>query len=89
MIAFNHFVDQAEAKLDEVVVSGSDDELFIASYLHGHFSLAVSQVLQSDTICLNILNDVLLSNLNDAFANKELEQRDQHKVMALWLDIKN
>ncbi|TRY29624.1 YfcL family protein [Aliiglaciecola sp. M165] len=89
MIAFNHFVDQAEAKLDEVVVSGSDDELFIASYLHGHFSLAVSQVLQSDNICLNILNDVLLSNLNDAFANKELEQRDQHKVFTLWSDIKN
>ena len=33
-----------EASLDDVVNHGSDDELFIASYLQGHFAVEARQL---------------------------------------------
>lgn len=85
--AFDTFVDYVEQELDKVVVLGSDEELFIASYLHGHFSLAVSQILQSQQHTLEKLSDKVNVSLQDAFDNKELERSDQQKVVALWSNL--
>lgn len=88
-VPFNRFVDLTEEKLDEYVVSGSDEELFIASYLHGHFSLAVSQTLQSQKQSTDELNKVMQANLQSAFDNNELESSDQKKVFAMWSSLIN
>ncbi|MEQ3652138.1 MAG: YfcL family protein, partial [Glaciecola sp.] len=32
-----------QSHLDSFIVDGSDQELFIASYLHGHFDVAVAE----------------------------------------------
>jgi len=82
-----HFIQQAETQLDQVVDSGTDDELFIASYLHGHFSLIASQALNSEKADVATLDALLTNNLNDAFAQNELEPEDQKKVMTLWQSL--
>lgn len=76
-------VDTIEAQLDMIVDSGTDDELFIASYFHGHFSLAVSQVPDDVDDKMVFLRQTLIANLNDAFVNRELEATDQQKIWTL------
>ena len=76
-------VDTIEAQLDMIVDSGTDDELFIASYFHGHFSLAVSQVPDDVDDKMVSLRQTLIANLNDAFVNRELEDIDQQKIWTL------
>ncbi|MCH1414772.1 MAG: YfcL family protein [Glaciecola sp.] len=76
-------VDTIEAQLDMIVDSGTDDELFIASYFHGHFSLAVSQVPDDVDDKMVFLRQTLIANLNDAFVNRELEDIDQQKIWTL------
>ena len=76
-------VDTIEAQLDTIVDSGSDDDLFIASYFHGHFSLAVSQVPDDAADKIQQLRHTLTANLNDAFANRELIDADQDKIWTL------
>ena len=76
-------VDTIEAQLDMIVDSGTDDELFIASYFHGHFSLAVSQVPEDVDDKMVFRRQTLTANLNDAFVNRELEATDQQKIWTL------
>ncbi|MDO6695332.1 YfcL family protein [Aliiglaciecola sp. 3_MG-2023] len=83
------FIQQAESQLDAVVETGTDDELFIAGYLHGHFSLVVSQALISEQANIKTLNKLLTENLDSAFAQKELEPEDQQKVILLWQSLIN
>ncbi|GAB2686267.1 YfcL family protein [Aliiglaciecola aliphaticivorans] len=83
------FIQQAESQLDAVVETGTDDELFIAGYLHGHFSLVVSQALSSEQANIKTLNKLLTENLDSAFAQKELEPEDQQKVILLWQSLIN
>ena len=66
-----------------IVDSGTDDELFIASYFHGHFSLAVSQVPDDVDDKMVFLRQTLTANLSDAFVNRELEDIDQQKIWTL------
>ncbi|MFA3789756.1 YfcL family protein [Aliiglaciecola sp. SL4] len=81
------FIQQAESQLDAVVDNGTDDELFIAGYLHGHFSLVVSQALSSEQASIETLDKLLCANLDSAFAQKELEPEDQQKVLLLWQSL--
>ncbi|MEN8769683.1 MAG: YfcL family protein [Glaciecola sp.] len=81
---FAEFIDGVEQDLDNIVVNGTDDELFISSYFHGHFSLAVSMVPDASENSLNSLDDILTQNLTDAFANQELDKPDQKKIWTLW-----
>lgn len=81
---FAEFIDGVEQDLDNIVVNGTDDELFISSYFHGHFSLAVSMVPDVSENSLNSLDDILTQNLTDAFANQELDKPDQKKIWTLW-----
>lgn len=41
--AFIDYIGQIESALDSVVDHGSDEELFIASYLQGHFAVIARQ----------------------------------------------
>ncbi|GAA0366007.1 hypothetical protein GCM10009092_32940 [Bowmanella denitrificans] len=81
---FNQFVDEVEAAFDQAVMDGSDHELFISSYLSGHFSLMVARALNSAEYCLEKLDSAMQQSLTQAFANRELESADQAQVQALW-----
>lgn len=73
-----------EASLDDVVNHGSDDELFIASYLQGHFAVESRQLEMREDATISMLNENMLQSLNNAFANNELESDDAEQVKALW-----
>ena len=77
-------IAEIEASLDDVVNHGSDDELFIASYLHGHFAVEARQLEMREDASLELLNEKMLSSLDSAFKNNELESEDAKQVKALW-----
>lgn len=87
--SFERFVTQTEQALDAVVDTGSDQQLFIASYLHGHFSLVSAQLVTAGCFDLDELDLTLNSSLQRAFADNELEEADQHEVVALWSQLKS
>lgn len=73
-----------EAALDDVVNHGSDDELFIASYLQGHFAVEARQLEMAKEASIELLHTKVTKSLTNAFQNKELEEDDAEKVVALW-----
>ena len=77
-------ISDIEASLDDVVNHGSDDELFIASYLQGHFAVEARQLEMQEDATVAMLNDKMIESLNSAFANNELESEDAKQVKALW-----
>ncbi|MAI65850.1 MAG: hypothetical protein CL600_13430 [Alteromonas sp.] len=77
-------IAKIEAALDDVVNHGDDDELFIASYLQGHFAVESRQLEMQENATMEQLNDNMTESLNRAFSNNELEQADAKLVSALW-----
>ena len=77
-------IAEIEASLDDVVNHGSDDELFVASYLQGHFAVESRQLEMREDASIAMLNDKMVESLNEAFANNELESEDAKQVKALW-----
>ncbi|MDB2331164.1 YfcL family protein [Alteromonas sp.] len=73
-----------EAALDDVVNHGSDDELFIASYLQGHFAVEARQVEMQSDGSLAMLNEKMRDSLGRAFENNELDNSDAARVTQLW-----
>lgn len=73
-----------EDALDGVVDHGSDDELFIASYLQGHFAVIARQQEMTPDATLDTLDEAITGSLQAAFDNKELETDDQQRVFVLW-----
>lgn len=81
---FETLIDQIQLEFDSVVESGTDDELFIAGYLNGHFSLVAAQCLNQQRLDLQALDEAMQSSLNHAFSNQELEEPDQIKAKSFW-----
>lgn len=80
-------VTHIEQALDSVVDHGSDDELFIASYLQGHFAV-ISRPMEVDPqASVAQLDAAVTASLDDAFANRELEPEDANQVRQLWQDL--
>ena len=77
-------IAKIEAALDDVVNHGDDDELFIASYLQGHFAVESRQLEMKEDATMNQLDDNMTTSLERAFANNELEKDDAKLVNALW-----
>jgi len=77
-------IARIEAALDDVVNHGSDDELFIASYLQGHFAVEARQVEMQHDATLITLNEKMNDSLCRAFENKELDNDDAARVTQLW-----
>ena len=73
----------AERYFTEVVEKGSDQQLFIAGYLHGHFSLVLATVDQQNIESTEQFKAILLESLESAFAKKELEPQDQIETTLL------
>ncbi|MFT5676796.1 MAG: hypothetical protein ACI808_002745 [Paraglaciecola sp.] len=89
------FIEQTQEYLDTVVINGSDHELFIASYLTGHFALVVGQAqvekdAAGEQMSIVHLNGLMLNSLDSAFLQNELEKDEQKQVLSLWkIIIKN
>ena len=86
------------AVLESFIADGSDQELFIASYLHGHFDLAIVKAEKADVAVtpdesarILFLEQALIEQLQLAFDNNELENNDQIEVLnlvkRLFIDI--
>ena len=79
--------DKMQAHLDSFIADGSDHELFIASYLHGHFDVAVANVEklieQGEQNPISMLDSMLKDQLQRAFDNNELSDRDAQQVTEL------
>ncbi|PKI00379.1 hypothetical protein CXF81_17110 [Glaciecola sp. 33A] len=77
-----------QAHLDSFIVDGSDHELFIASYLHGHFDVAVANVEklieQGENNPISTLRVTLDKQLQNAFENNELSTPDAEQVNTLF-----
>jgi hypothetical protein len=82
-------IAKIEAALDDVVNHGSDDELFIASYLQGHFAVEARQLEMHADASLALLDEKMINSLNNAFNNKELEGDDAAQVKQLWSRLFN
>jgi hypothetical protein len=96
--AFYTKVDSMVAVLESFIADGSDQELFIASYLHGHFDLAIVKAEKADVAVtpdelarILFLEQALIEQLQLAFDNNELENNDQIEVLnlvkRLFIDI--
>lgn len=80
-------VEHIENALHAVVGIGDDDALFIASYLHGHFDIVITQVDNQQQPSLTTVDQFMQNNLTAAFANNELIASDQKKVRELWRNL--
>ncbi|WP_034474094.1 YfcL family protein [Aestuariibacter salexigens] len=77
-------VERIEQQLFDMVDTASEHDLFISGYLHGHFSLIVSQAERQNETTLSALNSRMQQSLDDAFSNNELNESDQEDVRNLW-----
>ena len=80
--------DKMQAHLDSFIADGSDHELFIASYLHGHFDVAVANVEKliekGEENPIPTLHSTLQTQLKSAFENNELSDQDANQVTELF-----
>jgi hypothetical protein len=83
--------DKMQAHLDSFIVDGSDHELFIASYLHGHFDIAVASVEKAiekgEQEPISLLKTTLDAQLKQAFHNNELTEQDAEQVTRLYIKL--
>ncbi|RPJ65161.1 YfcL family protein [Alteromonas sediminis] len=87
MAAFEAHVLAIEADLDGVVDTGTDDDLFIASYLQGHVAVVAKPMEVQPDANLIKLDQAIMRSLEEAFDNNELDVVDQEKVIALWQSL--
>jgi len=78
------FIEKTERYLDQVVEHGNDQELFIASYLQGHFAVVAGQSQVQSMTLVAQLSELMDASLNNAFENNELVAEDQQQVFSLW-----
>lgn len=92
----SQLLSRIEQHLHDFVDSGSAQELFIASYVHGHFDLVQAQILQDldnrlypddEQLILSRVHDCLAAQFRGAFADGELKPSDQAEVWSLLDDI--
>ena len=69
--------EQAQAFLDQFIVSGSDDELFASGYLRGHIDLIIgTAIVNNDDISQGEIVEGVVKSIDKAIKSGELEQAD-------------
>ena len=81
---FIAYIEEIEQHFHQTVAEGSEQELFVSSYLNGHFDLMVSRALNLGIHSTEALDKAVRESLQQAFDNKELEPEDQQQVIRLW-----
>ena len=77
-------IERIEQALLDMVDTANDHELFVSGYLHGHFSLVVSEAQNHGENSMRDVNKRMQVSLDAAFQQGELEQADQVDVRNLW-----
>ena len=90
------YFEQKEAYLDGFIDAGSDQELFTASYIHGHFSVVAANIVtgitqqQSDTdnqldfaVVTKEFEGQLKTSIENAITDKELSSDDAKDVLEM------
>jgi hypothetical protein len=72
-----------------VVEHGNDQQLFIASYLQGHFAVEAGQSQVQQMTQIKQLAELMDTSLTSAFRNQELSTDDQQQVFSLWQTLKS
>jgi hypothetical protein len=90
---YHHYLDMKEAFLDSFIDKGSDHDLFIASYIHGHFSVVAATLLntvnQNSDESLDLYQYqeqtmlTLSGSIELAIANNELSKTDAIDVKVM------
>lgn len=87
----HQYLEGKEVYLDKFIEHGSDHDLFIASYIHGHFSVIAANMMRftnqpqatqfdlSD-LCANA-DRLLQESIHTAIENKELSEQDTKEVL--------
>ena len=83
------FIRKTERYLDEVVEHGNDQQLFIASYLQGHFAVVAGQSQVKQMTQVEQLAGLMDTSLTAAFDNNELVADDQQQVLSLWQTLQS
>ena len=83
------FIQKTERYLDNVVEHGDDQELFIASYLQGHFAVVAGQSQVQQMTQVTQLAELMDTSLSSAFSNQELIADDQQQVLSLWQTLQS
>ncbi len=81
------FIQRTERYLDQVVEHGNDQELFIASYLQGHFAVSAGQSQVQHMTQIEQLSELMDTSLTTAFGNNELASDDHKQVLSLWQSL--
>ena len=81
---FNQIVNSIEQAFNDFVDNGTDQELFLSGYLHGHFSLVVSQAELAQDLTLEGMKSRMEASLQNAFSQGELAHDDQGQALAMW-----
>lgn len=88
-LALEQFLLEKEAFLDSFIDSGNDQELFLSSYLHGHFSVITAQTISMSTKFESLeqakasVQVAFVSSLEQAIKNNELDPKDAEQAMSL------
>lgn len=93
IVNFTEYLDETEALLDAYIDSGSDHELFIASYIHGHYSVIAANLVHAVHCSQNQnarlaqwqkqTQHMLMQSIDDAIANNELAVCDAKDVIKM------
>ena len=84
IFAVEQKIETIEEQLLNAVNLVNDDELFFASYLHGHFDLVIVQTMSQPEPSVLLMDTIMLQSLSRAFANGELTPDEQKSVYTLW-----
>lgn len=86
---FIEYIEGIEQHFHQTVAEGTEQELFVSSYLNGHFDLMVSRALNMNIYSVDSLDQAIQQSLQQAFDNNELEPADQQQVIDLWQRLSN
>jgi hypothetical protein len=82
------FINATGQFFDQLVPVATDDQLFAAGYLRGHFDLAVGtlEVAEADFSATDLISQVEQS-LQQAVTQGELAPADEQLVRGIWQHI--
>ncbi|SEA56681.1 YfcL family protein [Alkalimonas amylolytica] len=82
------FISAVADYFDQMIPTASDDELFAAGYLRGHFDLAVGTLeVAAEPFSQQDLLAQVDRSLTQAITNGELNSADQQLVTGLWQQV--
>lgn len=81
-----HYEQQLEQWISEIVVTGDDDALFASGYLQGHFAVVLSELEAQSEQGIEALDEKMHECLK--LAAKELEDHDYRLVNDAWQSLR-